>query len=208
MPNLRDTLKAATADRHPALERTAVLRAFASADATPAVHADYLARQWHLHRVMEPTLKNWLALDWVAARLVKSRWLETDLSTLHCRPQARPIAWDPPRSAAEALGTMYVLEGATLGLRQSVRALPATHPARGPADRFVRGYGEHTGACWQAFLAQLAAVDPVCWPQVVTGAVAAFRSFEAHFSSGPWRDPESPRPSGAGGTPATREWLS
>ena len=156
MPNLRDTLKAATADRHSALERTAVLRAFASADATPA----------------------------------------------------RPIAWDRPRSAAEALGTIYVLDGATLGLRQSVRALPATHPARSPADRFVRGYGEHTGARWQAFLAQLAAVDPVCWPQVVAGAVAAFRSFEAHYSSGPWRDPESLRPFGAGGTPATREWLS
>ncbi len=156
MPNRRDTLKAATADRHPALERTAVLRAFASADATPAC----------------------------------------------------PIAWDQPHSAAEAPGTMYVLEGATLGLRQSVCALPATHPARGPADRFVQGYGEHTGTRWQAFPAQLAAVASVCWPQVVTGAVAAFRCFETHFSSGPWRDFESRRPCGSGGTPATREWLS
>ena len=182
LQNLRDTLQAATAADHAALERTGVLSAFTSADTTPAVFADYLTRQWQLHRLMEPTLQGWLGAGWADARLIKSQWLQQDLATLRCSAQVREIAWDSPCSAAQALGTMYVLEGATLGIRQSVRALPATHPAHGPANRFVQGYGEHTGARWKDFLARLEDVDPVLWPDVVTGAAAAFRAFETHFS--------------------------
>jgi heme oxygenase (biliverdin-IX-beta and delta-forming) len=180
--NLRDTLKEATAGDHAALERTGVLRAFSSDCISPAVYADYLARQWHLHRVMEPVLQGWLGAGWADARLVKSLWLQQDLATLHCAAEARQIAWDRPHSAAQALGTMYVLEGATLGIRQSVRALPATHPAHGPANRFVQGYGEHTGSRWKDFLARLEDVDSMLWPDVVAGASAAFGAFETHFS--------------------------
>ena len=175
--NLRDTLKEATAGDHAALERTGVLRAFSSACTPPAVYADYLARQWHLHRVMEPVLQGWLGAGWADARLVKSLWLQQDLAALHCAAEAWQIVWDRPHSAAQALGTMYVLEGATLGIRQSVRALPATHPAQGPANRFVQGYGEHTGARWKDFLARLEDVDSMLWTDVVTGASAAFRAF-------------------------------
>lgn len=180
--NLRDTLKVATASDHAALERTGVLRAFSSACISPAVYVDYLARQWHLHRVMEPVLLGWLGAGWADARLVKSLWLQQDLATLHCGAEARQIAWDRPHSAAQALGTMYVLEGATLGIRQSVRTLPATHPAHGPANRFVQGYGEHTGAHWKDLLARLENVDSTLWSDVVTGASDAFRAFETHFS--------------------------
>jgi heme oxygenase len=182
MANLRDRLKEATAGDHAALEQTGVLRAFSSTCTSPAVYADYLARQWHLHRVMEPVLQGWLGAGWADARLVKSEWLEQDLATLHSVPEARQIAWDRPRSAAQALGTAYVLEGATLGIRQSVRSLPATHPAHGPANRFVQGYGEHTGAHWKDFVAHLEDVDPVLWPDVLAGASAAFRAFATHFS--------------------------
>ncbi len=180
--NLRDTLKEATAADHAGLERTGVLRAFSAASATPAIYADYLARQWHLHHVMEPILQGWLGSGWAEARLIKSHWLHQDLSTLGGGVEAQQVSWCEPRSASEALGTMYVLEGATLGIRQSVRSLPATHPAHGPANRFVRGYGEHTGAHWKDFVARLEDVDPVLWPDVVAGASAAFRAFEAHFS--------------------------
>jgi heme oxygenase len=181
-PSLRDTLKAATAAEHAALERTPALRAFTSAGLTPAGYTDYLLRQWRLHRVMEPALQAWLAAGWAEARLIKSRWLHQDLAGLGPIPEPRELAWEAPRSVAQALGTMYVLEGATLGIRQSVRLLPLGHPAHGPANRFVQGYGEHTGSRWKEFLGQLAQVDPVLWPAVVAGAAAAFRAFEAHFS--------------------------
>lgn len=158
-----------------------MLQAFRSARTTPALYADYLARQWRLHRAIEPTLQCWLDASWGDARLAKTLWLEQDLATLHLCPEAHQIAWDVPCSLAQALGTLYVLEGATLGIRQSVRALPATHPAHGPANRFVLGYGEHTGARWKDLVERLEQVDPMHWPDVVTGAVAAFRAFEVHF---------------------------
>jgi heme oxygenase len=164
------------------LETTAVLRSFSSAGLTPAGYADYLLRQWRLHRVMEPALQTWLAAGWADARLVKSQWLAEDLATLHRLREPRELAWDAPRNRAQALGTMYVLEGATLGIRQSVRLLPLGHPAHGPANRFVQGYGEHTGSFWRGFLSQLTEVDLVLWPDVVAGAAAAFRAFHAHFS--------------------------
>ena len=80
------------------------------------------------------------------------------------------------------MGTMYVLEGAMPGIRQSVRSLPAGHPAHGPANRFVQGYGEHTGTRWKDFLTCLDEFEPMLWPIVVTGAAAAFFAFETHFS--------------------------
>jgi len=180
--DLRDTLRAATAAEHAALERTGILRAFTACDTTPADYADYLARQWHLHRVMEPTLRSWLGAGWADERLVKAQWLHEDLAMLHCGTEAREVAWDSPRNPAQALGTMYVLEGATLGLRQSVRSLPVAHPAHGPANRFVQGYGEHTGARWKDLLARLQGVEPALWSDVVTGAAAAFCAFRTHFS--------------------------
>ncbi len=184
-PNLRDTLKAATAAEHAALEKTGLLRAFSPAATTPAIYAGYLARQWHLHSMIEPTLRRWLDAEWADVRLVKSQWLHHDLAELRCCVKAQEIVWDLPSSVAQALGTMYVLEGATLGIRQSVRSLPAAHPAHGPANRFVQGYGEHTGARWKEVLAHLEEVDPVRWPDVIAGAVAAFGAFRSHFSGGP-----------------------
>jgi heme oxygenase len=186
--SLRGALKEATAGDHAALERTGVLRAFSSSCTSPAVYADYLTRQWQLHRVMEPILQGWLGAGWADDRLVKSQWLQQDLAALRCRVDSREIVWDTPCSAAHAVGTMYVMEGATLGIRQTVRSLPAAHPAHGPANRFIQGYGEHTGARWKALLARLDDVDSVLWPNVVAGAASAFRAFEAHFSKGSHAD--------------------
>lgn len=181
-PSLRDTLTAATAVEHASLERTSVLRALSSATMTPAAYVAYLARQWQLHKVMEPPLRQWLDAGWTDARLVKAQRLCQDLATQRCHAPARDITWDAPRSAAQAIGTRYVLEGATLGIRQSVQGLPTGHPARGPANRFVHGYGELTGARCKDLLAKLSPVDPRVWLKIVSGAAAASRAFETHFS--------------------------
>ena len=101
--NLRDTLKEATAADHAALERTGVLRAFSAGSTAPAIYADYLARQWHLHHVMEPTLQGWLGEGWAEPRLIKSHWLHQDLTTLGgAVEEAQQVNWCAPRSACSA----------------------------------------------------------------------------------------------------------
>jgi heme oxygenase len=188
MLNLRDTLKAATAADHAALERTGVLRAFSNGGTSPEAYADYLLRQWQLHHAMEPSLRGCFEPGWAQARLVKAQWLLQDLAILGCDIEVGEVAWDPPQSAAEAMGALYVLDGATLGIRHSVRSLPVDHPAHGPANRFIQGYGEHTGARWKDLVARLEEIDPVLWPDVVAGARAVFSAFERHFSGLPHAD--------------------
>jgi hypothetical protein len=78
--NLRDTLKDATAGEHAALERTGVLRAFSSDCISPAVYTDYLARQWHLHSVMEPVLQGWLGAGWADAHDTTTVEIITDVN--------------------------------------------------------------------------------------------------------------------------------
>ncbi len=51
-----------------------------------------------------------------------------------------------------ALGVAYVLEGSTLGGRFVLAKLPPALAAlRGRATAFLDGYGDQTGARWQAF---------------------------------------------------------
>lgn len=73
-------------------------------------------------------------------------------------------------------------QGATLGTRQRLHALPAAHPAHGLAYRFVLGHGEHTGARWKDRVARLGDVDAMLCPEVVSGARAALRAFQTRFS--------------------------
>ena len=72
-----------------------------------------------------------------------------------------------------------------LGLRQRVRALPAAHPSPDPPNRCGLGHGDHAGACRKDLVTRLADVDPVLWPDVVSGARAALHAFETHLSDVP-----------------------
>lgn len=61
----------------------------------------------------------------------------------------------------DVLGSMYVLEGSTLGgqlIARHVEAVLGLEPGHGNA--YFRGYGERTGAMWQSFRGVLAATDP------------------------------------------------
>lgn len=188
MPALHQCLKAATASSHTALEGTALMRAFSGEDAPPSVYCAYLSRQWALHSALEPALRDWVGTALASQRLHKTAWLQHDLAALGIAPVPADTMPPVPRCRAASIGTMYVLEGATLGMRQLVRALPDGHPGRGDAGRFLAGYGEHTGARWREFLALLDSVDGAEWPQVIAGAESTFGAFHALFSE--WRHAE------------------
>jgi heme oxygenase len=175
--SLRETLRLATADAHRALEAKPLMRAVAGDLPTRGAYIAYLLCQWRLHAPLETRLRDWLPADWAATRLAKTGWLEHDLQALgHPRPAAAPpaVALD---TAAQALGALYVLEGATLGLHLVTRRLPPAHPARSGAGRFMAAYGEKTGPLWSAFLRRLEGLARSEWPAACAAASGTFAAF-------------------------------
>ena len=79
------------------------------------------------------------------------------------------------RNAAEALGSLYVMEGSTLGGRVIERnvkrclGLDAQHGCT-----YFAGYGMHTGTMWRSFLTQLDQAPAVDAEQIADGATATF----------------------------------
>ena len=105
--------------------------------------------------------------------------LQADLAALGL--SAREVALLPMcpvpvlRNAAEALGSLYVMEGSTLGGRVIERnverclGLDARHGCT-----YFAGYGTHTGAMWRSFLARLDQVPAADAEQVADGATETF----------------------------------
>jgi heme oxygenase len=180
MMTLRDKLREATGARHTALERTALMITFTGPSLTRAVYADYLGRQWQLHAAMEAELGRWAPPGWAQTRLIKVGWLAQDLAVLGLDPPPqRALAWPAPTQATAALGAMYVLEGATLGVQIVARRAPQVTAA---ARRFLDGYGGCTGARWREFLGALEGVPGSDWDEVCRGALDTFDAFLALFS--------------------------
>lgn len=181
---LRASLKQATASAHSALEATAAMRAFASGQPSIKTYHDYLARQWQLHAPLEAALRTWLPADWAALRLQKTQWLCSDLRAIGAVPADHPVAVPAITAWAQALGTLYVIEGGTLGLQVVGKHLSQDHPALSAAGRFMQGYGARTGEHWRAFVSALDTLPANDWPDAASAAVATFSSFVRHFSEG------------------------
>ncbi len=162
------------------------MKAFASCDMSAEVLREYLSRQLALHDVMEPALRCWFDRDLADARLIKADWLRHDLQALGATASPFNVDWASPTTQAEAFGCLYVLEGATLGLRTIARSLPEGHCALSSSGRFLSGYREGTGVLWKDLIAILGTVETAAWPQAVEGARRTFDAYQAVFSG--WRD--------------------
>ncbi|MEM1125990.1 MAG: biliverdin-producing heme oxygenase [Bacteroidota bacterium] len=92
-------------------------------------------------------------------------------------------------SPARALGTLYVLEGATLGGRIIARHLAASldvGPQAGAS--FFHAYGTERGRMWRAFLAHLEVfgqAHPASTDEVVAGACSTFDYLHTWLSARP-----------------------
>ena len=84
---------------------------------------------------------------------------------------------------AQAVGVMYVLEGATLGLGVVTRRLAPSHPALAGAGRYMAAYGSRTGSRWSEFQRMLATVDRAEWPSACIAANATFSMFKQAFDT-------------------------
>jgi heme oxygenase len=82
----------------------------------------------------------------------------------------------PLDTAALVLGSMYVLEGSTLGGQILQRHVRSRFGLNGAGCAFFSGYGEQTGAMWKEFGAILESSPPHWRPEIVSSAVATFES--------------------------------
>lgn len=115
-------------------------------------------------------------------RRLKAPLLSRDLAWF---PAVHPVLPVTPALAGvpEALGALYVLEGATLGGQIISRHLHQTlgiTPERGGA--YFSGYGRSTGQMWQAFSQQMdQVVSAADQGRVVAGARGTFQVFSEMF---------------------------
>ncbi|MHC8319598.1 biliverdin-producing heme oxygenase [Pseudomonas sp. GB2N2] len=123
-------------------------------------------------------------LDWLIRSKIPS--LEADHYALGldiAAIEAIPLCTLPfqPRSVADVLGVLYVLEGATLGgqsLRNGLYSRLGIDEHKG--GRFITVYGTSTLLMWRGFLACLYEVhEPAERAQSVAAAQATFDAFEA-----------------------------
>lgn len=111
-------------------------------------------------------------------------------------PRTMPAPPAMPATAAAAWGSLYVMEGSTLGGALIARALAGMEGLPPGGIRYFSPYGRNTGAMWRAFCAGLlAASRPETERETVDAALATFALLEARL-------PE--RVSGTGGRPARR----
>ena len=175
-------LKDQTRAEHVAIE--AVLGLIRS-DLTVESYRHVLERFYGFYRPVEDALE--VAGGWESSGLnlnerKKVPLLEADLQFLGVEcPAQLPVCRDLPPldDAAARYGCLYVLEGATLGgqyISQHIRQVLGLEPQAGA--RFFQGYGEQTGAMWQAFRTALRqfAASPALQDRVVASATATFRA--------------------------------
>lgn len=139
-----------------------------------------LVRGFHgLHEGAEAVLAPWLDdmadLDFAGRR--RTARLADDLRTLQAGPAPEPCPVVAPRSAAEALGLLYVLEGSSLGARV-IKKQAAAQGQDMTGLSFLDPYGPQVGERWKSFLAVLArecpAGDRQAADDVVRGGVTGF----------------------------------
>jgi heme oxygenase len=188
-------LKRATSSVHARLEATLPLLA---PDLTPtryrevlvAFHGFYGPLEARLARHAD-ALAEW-GLELAERRKVPA--LERDLEALGL-PRASlarmPTCASVPglTDLPSALGSLYVVEGATLGGQLMVRHLSKSLPATEGARAFFASYGDRVGEMWMAFRGALetfaGSADTRARGLVVGAAIDTFTTLEAWLESRP-----------------------
>lgn len=153
----------------------------------PVDHAsyhDHLSFMLSVHRDLEPDIAR---VDGLSAALpdLGGRWkadaLRADLGDTLDEPDPRPDRLTP-RSVPQALGVLYVLEGATLGGRVLLRRLRAHGIIPGPlGSRYLESFEASAGAQWRSLCRALEDVAPgrvgelECWAQRTFSAILGWR---------------------------------
>lgn len=182
VPEVLTMLRSATGAQHRALEaRLPFLRA----DFDLVTYRRLIQAYYGFHLTLEQRVEAFDSGLFKLTERQKTPALTKDLRALGLSAdaiEALPVCADLPLidSTAHLLGTMYVMEGATLGgqvLRRIVADKLAIDADTG--GEFLDVYGRDTGRLWKAFLKRLAEFDhPAHNLQVVDAACSTFSCFE------------------------------
>lgn len=180
-PDLRDRLREATQPAHQRLEAALGLL---DEPVSPRRIVRTLLGFHGFHVVWESALESVLPARITGPRL-KLALLERDLRRLgvpeeslsqgpRCRA-ARSLC----RSEAAGAGSLYVMEGGTLGGQVIVRALAQTgwFPAQRPS--YWNPYGADTGRRWKETVAYLETLPPHFADEAVASAIACFELLQS-----------------------------
>lgn len=189
-PSLRQALRTATRAEHEALEAQPLMRRLISSELTLAEYGQIVRAQRAYYRLLEPAV--WPFEQVLRQRLpdvgyrYHSRLPALAQDCRHLRLPADEVI-EPaqrvfiPQSPEEALGVLYVLEGASQGGRVIRRKLNGSLGlSEDTGARFF--YGDIEQGSWSSlcrWLDELPASGP--WVEALTGAQRAFNGLNAHF---------------------------
>ncbi len=150
-----------------------------------------LARMWGIHAPLDAALEatDWSGLDIDYGERSKLSWLADDLAWLGLDAAALaalPRSARLPRLAApvDAMGALYVLEGASLGGQIIARQLKGQlGVVPGAGGTFFASYGERIGENWRRYLAALERFSdsPPAAARIEAAALETFESFLVWF---------------------------
>ena len=179
------SLRKATERQHRKVEKDlALLRPTLTLTLTLSDYVALLKRFYGFHRVWEPQVATQLAAelpDLFPPRR-KLQNLEADLRYFGCAADdllglASCVNLPPLESVGSALGSLYVIEGSTLGGRILTRHFAGHLGVRPEAGcRFFSGYGERTGSMWSEFGELMETRWPSEDEDMLQAAVATFES--------------------------------
>ncbi len=183
-----EDLRNQTAESHKALEENEVSKALLSNTLTLADYRNYLVHMYGLVKGIE--LYAYPKLGGIfrdlnqrkKAHLIEEDLLNTGFSIKEIA--AIPIKTFSPVDEASAIGSMYVLEGSTLGGRMLYKHInKQLHLSEGVS--FFNGYGNRTGSMWKEFVKKFTdfAVNNNA-QEVIHSAIQTFKATGEWMASG------------------------
>jgi heme oxygenase len=151
---ITERLKSETAEHHKATEAVSYGQSIMSGTLTLEQYATLIEKNYLIHAIVEKAMADcgFIPAEFELTQRNKTQSLLNDLTLLNKTVPALPSFNIQYTNMAEALGAMYVLEGATLGGAYIFKALQR-NPVVAPLGKFnyYSVCGEKIGPNWKAF---------------------------------------------------------